>query len=519
MEHTQSLILIDAIALIYLESQIDHKQTSFNWIKSILDDFKQAKSDVITESGNINNVRNYIYAFEDKLEAGKLDTKYLLPELRTACGINTSMYDAIEMHLLQEYTEESRNQKIGYLRGQVKSNATFDKVLNEIQTDIFILKNGPRNLSLLKDTFYKIGNSANTFAQNLVEGKDPAVVSTWDFNNTSEDDADGIIANSLAIEDSGRAWKTGLQGLNLMFNGGFRSSKFLINLAKKNNAKSLINRMLIRHFCVYNTPILKDPTKNPTILVYTFEDPSSELVLYLFKNIWENQYGSYPKIDTASLTDGKIKEIRQYVVKELQKNGFNLIIKEVNPLKWNYAMLCHDVMKIKRQGCEVMVMSMDYLYKLPTTGIISGRSSIAGEDVRMLFENTRDAFCHDGTLVMTPHQLDGDAKRLDRTGVESFAKSVATKSYYIGSKSIDNAIDYSFVHNIVKFNNNLYMEIALDKYRDAGRTVPHKYHYCVYPFNPNGSILDDINGDIMASSVLGGGVIGSENENPAHALF
>ena len=34
-------------------------------------------------------------------------------------------------------------------------------------------------------------------------------------------------------------------------------------------------------------------------------------------------------------------------------------------------------------------------------------------------------------------------------------------------------------------------------------------------FNEKGSILDDVNGPIMASSVLGGGFIGSENENPS----
>lgn len=100
-----------------------------------------------------------------------------------------------------------------------------------------------------------------------------------------------------------------------------------------------------------------------------------------------------------------------------------------------------------------------------------------------------------------------------RDGKTDFVKELPGKGYYDGCRTIDNEVDLEIFSHIEKSNGKAYLTLQRGKHRINGVT-PAEYLYCVLPFQPDGGILDDINGPDTTRSKVGGGPIGTREEKP-----
>lgn len=115
---------------------------------------------------------------------------------------------------------------------------------------------------------------------------------------------------------------------------------------------------------------------------------------------------------------------------------------------------------------------------------------------------------------MTPHQLSTGAKQLVREGHTSdFVKEIANKGYYAGSGQIDQEVDLEIYIHIVKFNGYSWLTVQRGKHRIPGITKAEDL-FCVMKFEDVGTIPDDINGPDRSTRKVGGGPIGTKDENP-----
>ncbi|MFM7012734.1 MAG: DnaB family ATPase [Betaproteobacteria bacterium] len=518
MNNAQNNVIVAAISMLFHESHLDHTRTSFGWIAEIISKIKTGRNEAVTEGATLQEMKNLILTIPEYLQEGPLDAGLLLPLIRMACSVNMAMYEAIEMNILREFeSDEARGKFIAAQNKFIQANSNFDEVIDEISSAIYAARNGPKTTEHLRPLFETMRSGISEYERTLTDSRDPAIVSRFDTGDADTSEGNAAFAAAAKIGDVSKGYKLGWQALNAMFNGRIVKSKMIVNTALKNNGKSLIFNIMLRQFCAYNEPDLINPTKCPTVLVYTFEDTLAEKLLFIHRNIVENINGEMP--DLSYYANVSVDTLRVMVTEALAQNGWRVIFQEVKPLEWNYLRFCHDVNRYKRLGYEICLVATDYLMKIPTNGIVTSKFMTTGDDVRMMYENVRDSVCQDGTIFFTPHQMNTMAKRAVQSGIECTAKAFAGKDAYAGSQQIGNVMDYGICHAKNTFNNVEYMAIALDKYRVAGEVVPIANRYFLLPFNPKGSILDDVGKDNIASSVLGGGPIGSANEHPPHAVW
>jgi hypothetical protein len=129
---------------------------------------------------------------------------------------------------------------------------------------------------------------------------------------------------------------------------------------------------------------------------------------------------------------------------------------------------------------------------IPTTGCI--KDGPMGSDLRDLFRRVRNFGSSRKMLVVTPHQLSSDAKRLIRNGVPDveFVKEIANKGYYDGSTKLDQEIDLELYIHIAKNGKLKYLTIQRGKHR-LPTTIPEEEMYMLLPFPKKGPISHDIN--------------------------
>jgi hypothetical protein len=333
--------------------------------------------------------------------------------------------------------------------------------------------------------------------------KDPAIISDVDIGderNTSE-----VFREIKSVADGTSVMKTGWQGLNRMLQGGFREGDFCIIGALQHRYKTGFSLSLFKHLALYNTPSLRDVTKKPLLLRISFEDDITLNLQFLYQSLKENETG-----EKTILTNVTEEEMSSYVKQRLQATGFHVKLMRVDPTMWSYMSLCNLVIELESQGYEIKVLMVDYLSMLPTTGCSIGAM---GADVQDLFRRVR-MFCNPRRItVITPHQLSSEANQLIRDGRQDFVKEVAAKNYWEKSKGLSREVDLELIINIEKLNKKSYLAVQLGKHR-LTTIAPDKDRYIVLPFQDVGGILDDFGKQETTLLKIGGGAIGSGQENP-----
>ena len=503
------LILVKCITLLYRESMLVEKQeNSADLVRTILDTIKLPEYNL-----SINHDRDVLSSLKDTalyMCSNDLNQVYekeeLLQRLKVNTGSDTKIYEALEQGISKDMDEGSLKRTILGIRKFI--NDVFRE--NEI---VKIVKGASSELNFNRDKI----KSIRTFVSELVSKlepfqieatrKDPAIIGSVDVGDvTSLAEAyEGVkdLANNTSV------LKTGWQGINTMLQGGFQRGGFTVIGALQHKFKTGFSLTLFKQIALYNTPVMTTPGKKPCLVRISFEDSLLLNLQFLYQNLYENEHKQ--KADIRNVTPAFMAS---YVKEKLGATGYSIKLLRVDPSEWTYKDIQNYLLELEANGYEVHLLMLDYLAMIPTTGCIIGP---AGTDIRDLFRRMRNFCATRGIAVVSPHQLSSEAKQLIRDGHQDFVKQVAEKGYWDGSKRLDQEVDREIYINIEKMNGKSYLTIQRGKDR-LPTIIPDSDKYVVYEFGDLCPIPDDINGPASHRKKVGGGVVGSGEENPFFAF-
>lgn len=376
------LLLTKCITLLYRESMIpERSDSSADQVRTVLEQMKLPEVDL-----SVNRDRDTLVALKQSaLEMCENDKDHiyekteLLQRLKLNCQDDTLLYDSFAAGIDPEMSPAGVKNSVIAMRKSLQNHFRDQKtaeVLKKASSDFQFKREGIKNV---KQWIGEIIAQLEPFQidPNL---RDPAIIREVDLS-----DAVGVAAafNDVKDMDNGKGiLRTGWQDINDMFQGGIRDSDTVCVGALQHKYKTGFSLTLFKQFCLYNTPILKDPTKKPLLLRISFEDTIEMNLQFLYQSLIENETGQ------KALIKGKSgEEIGRYVYERLQATGFHVKLLEVDPTKWSYIQLCSYILDLEAQGYEIKLLMVDYLNMLPKTGCTQGAM---GDDIRDLFRRVRN---------------------------------------------------------------------------------------------------------------------------------
>lgn len=502
------LLLVKSITLLYRESLITgQSENSASLVRTAVENM-QIKDDGLTLSKS-NETLFSLKTTVLEMCSNPMDHEYekseLLQRLQMNCDDDTVLYQSLLQGLEPDMSEASLKRTVLNIRKSIQIHFREDKVDEIVAAASSEFKFKRDKIKDLGAWVSELRNKLETF-EHTVNAKDPAVV-----DSVSMEDAEAVqrIFASVKDEDNGTTvMKTGWQCVNRAIDGGYRESDTMCLLnALEHNYKTGTSLTIFKQIALYNTPVVKVTGRKPLLLRISFEDSIKMNFKYLYKNLRENETGEI--CTTDGVTD---VEMAQYVQAQLSKNGWSILLMEVNPHMWTYKDLCNKIISLEAEGYEVKLCMVDYLAKLPTTFCDQGP---AGNDIRNLFERVKAFMASRRTIFITPHQLSVVARQKVRDGVPDWLQTAPGSGLYTGSSQLAQVIDQEFFFHISKMNRASYLEIMRGKHRRVG-TTPDEYLYSVLKFVKNGVILDDIGKEDSSSRKVGAPSLGDGGGSAFH---
>lgn len=491
------LALTTVVTLAYRESLLPEEDSvSVELIRELLDLVKV--SDVNLGSGSdtdsISGIKNTAIDMCKMDEFTKYDKNDLLVRLRVNVGNDDKWYHALEKSINAQLEGVALLKSIATLRKKVKKFITQEKIgklLRETSNEWIFKQDKIENQEVFLSTFQeKLEKLTDTTSE-----KDAAIMDEVDFR--SPESLEAITTKIHEINTGVRIWKTGHQGLNDMFQGGFREGETIVVGALPHMDKTGTTLSIFKQLAIYNEPRVRKEGKRPTLVRLTFEDPMTSNIQYLYQNILFNETGEVVDAKKADPI-----EMARVVREKLTSRGFDIRMSYVNPSDWSFRSLFNYIIKLETEGADVQVLMVDYLSMIPTTGCKQGA---LGSDLQDLFKRVRN-FCRArGILFITPHQLSTQARELTKGQVsdETFLPTISNKGYWQDCKGLDREFDGSFlVHIIRKDNDVAYKAFCWDKHR-LPTIVEQSKKYFFMQFPGPMPIPDDIATECLAMRKIG----------------
>ena len=493
------LILQQAICLLFRESQLEKRQfTSKDLVKEVVGTVRvpEQMMDGDRYRETLVALRTTALYLADLPETAELSSEMLLHRIRVNVGYDTNLYDVfvdalrelssqeeIKKHVLR-YRDDLRSflrslhikevvkkyhTKISFGQQEVDWSRVVDELIEEIEP----LRNGSLGV-------------APEWLVDDIDLSDLAALEDAIERSLDENNADGMMS-------------CGWQGVNRMLGEEtyYRRGDFVVVGALQHNFKTGWMTNHIKHFALYNTPYMRDPSKKPLLVYLSTENSVKDNLISLYISLKENETN-----EPCDVRNVSPKEVARYVMEKLSVNGYHIKFQRVNPTEFTFRDLFDMVLKWESEGYEIHALLFDYLNMISKKGCAQGPM---GSDIRDLFRRVRNFMNPRGILFMTPHQLASDAKQLLRAGVtpENFVKEIANKGYWDSCRVIDQEVDLEIYIHIVKTAKGSFLTIQRGKHRKPTIT-PEKYLFCVLPFSPVGGIRDDILGEDTTLKKVGG---------------
>lgn len=484
------LILIKIITLLYCQSICERVRTRSSHLAiDIIDKLKLPETVTETDSG-----RNIIIALRETAlwlaghdDEAKFDFPSLLQRIRLNAMDDYTVFQAfadVEKYHELEQDElalvcESLQKELRYFLGQVGIRDAIHKAHREL----FYPKK-PVDLrkyveSLISDLeVYHDGWNGTTkkFVLNLMDMSNPE--SLAEVLERAKDDMQGK-----------GGFRSGWQCVNEMLGESqtFRRGMFVLIGALTHNYKSGFCHDLYRHFCLYNDPVLDDPTRKPLILYFSSENRAEEDLVRMYVALKENETGQ-----AVDVTMTPSSEMASYVARRLTERGYHTAMLRLDPSEFKASDLFEIVLEYEAKGYEVQAIVFDYLALINKAGIGVG-AGMTGEDTRMLMQKVRTFMSARNILFITPHQLSQEAMGKKREGIGDFVGEIAGKNYWDGSKRIANEADLEIFLDIVERNRKHYLAGHRGKHRTVKATPVAKRRWYL-PFEEIGYIPEDVNG-------------------------
>ena len=510
----KKLLLVKAITLLYRESQLkDSKDRSTQLVRAITDYARPPENVLVLdkEAALIDGLRNCALAMCVDGPGVEYEPVDLIQQIKLVTpeedeNVYNSLKDSIEAQL----TESSLKRSCVNIRKMLASFLREEKVKEIIGKASSLAKFQRDKIEDMSEFIAKLISELEPYTTD-VKTDDPAVVGTIDFSK--RETLVETFENVKKQEDGTSILRTGWKAINRMWRGGLRRGQETVIGALQHNFKTGFTLSLFRHIALYNKPYMYDPTKKPLLLRISFEDELESNMQFLYSSLIENATGRAPTTEEIAKLDPE--EIADFVIKGMSVNGYEIMLLRVDPSGWTYLNICNKILELEADGYEIHLLMIDYLNMIPKTGCTAGAQ---GQDVRDLFRRMRNFCAPRKIALVTPHQISSDAKRMYREGGSDFVKQLPGKGYWDSCTTIDNEVDLETYLHIEKHGGKAYLTVQRGKHRVTGKT-DDRYLYTALMFNGNGNILDDINrDDEVACTKVGGGPIGSGNEQPFFCL-
>lgn len=342
---------------------------------------------------------------------------------------------------------------------------------------------------LTKDDWIKINELISQKITDLNETNfDKAVVEA-----TGSDNPDSLkeVINQLKIETSPEGIiKTGLAGLNeaLYPDCGLRRGLMYMIEALTNRGKSFALAHLIASVPLYNKPVLRNKAKIPTVVLMSAEDSLGLIFKRMFELFITAKTGVKPDF-FASTTE----QVVETIIATFHENGWAFKFYRVNPSHDNIYEIMQRIRSLELKGHEIILGAYDYLAMADLQGC-SGESR--SDKLQNLYNRARNFFTSRGSIFLTPHQLNPDAKKFIREQDDDseiyFIRDVGGKSMTEGSTKLTNEVDCVLGIHVAKLQNNeCWFTGYVGKMRGEGAQETSRFF--IYPLCPTNGLVHDIN--------------------------
>lgn len=505
------LLLVKAITLVYRESVLGERdEGSDDLVRKVITSIKTPEVSIgITKDLEIiNSLKATATQMISQPRDHVFQKNLLLQQLKINCLSDESTYESFVAGINHEESIEETKQIILSLRGDLNTHFRHSKIEEVLSKNFSEFKFKRNTIKSIPKWISKLLTELEEF-QSLGKEKDPAIIEEVDISDV---DSVSKVYETVKIEnEGGGGFITGYQAINRMIGGKFRLGEQWGLYGLQHNYKTGFSLTLFKQICIYNTPVLRDPTKKPLLVRISFEDSLVLNFQYLYKNLWENETGKV--LSKKDISEMDFKVMSKYVTEKLSKTGFDVKLLFVNPSDWTYKDICNLVLKYESEGYEVQMVMVDYLTKISKEGCTQGA---LGQDVRNLFERVKAFMASKKILFITPHQLSGEAKNFIKDGYSDLVKRLPGAGMTADCRQIDQVIDGEIFFHIekIKAKKEAYFTVQGGKLRRIDQ-VDEDDKYCVYKFVRKGVILDDLNKTDSAMLKVGGTPIGemSEDEN------
>jgi hypothetical protein len=513
------LLLVHAITLLYRESQLKNLQeNSAVLVREIVQNIQSPEVNIGVnhEFEILQGLKQLAMAMCDAPQGYQYEAMELLQQIKVICAEEEILYEAFQDGIGNELSEQTLKRTCMNYQRTLIEFLKEEKVRAIMTKAASALKFGRNKITNMKAFIAEVCSQLEPYQIDSTV-RDPSIISSA---NTTDLESGKEVFKNVKDESAGTSvMRTGWQGLNRALDGGYRFGEEWVKAALEHNYKTGMDLSEFVDMALFNTPILKDPTKKAAMIRVSCEDTLQMNYQFIYKRligIDAQRRGILDQMTeevvSAMIAEKSEEELANYVHNALRVNGFECFFHHINPGLATYKTLQNFVVELEAQGYEVKLLSVDYLLKIPTTGC-DGTS--AGEPLRNMYERMAAHAKHHGYIFKTPHQISTDAKMMFREGRQGFVQLLVGGGYYAGSKQLGQVVDGELFQHIEQVNGKFYLTIQRGKHRkDQVRKTPFEHLYFVLEFHPVFGLLPDIEGADTTRKKVGGGVIGSTEETP-----
>jgi len=377
-------ILIKCITLIQREREIEESasDSSKDLIKTVISLYKDTNGKSLL-GGESNLVDDLKYLIIDMLNnPDNYDKTSLLESLEIILKDKPTLITVVDKTINTELTQAGLKRSVISIRNHLNNYYKEEEIKNIVSKASYKLATNRLDDESINDFTAKLITNLEALSVST-KTKDPGIVDEVDMHDVN------MVSRTMDSvkqfnEDTGKL-VTGWKSVNKMLNGGFRKGEQWVVSALQHNYKSGFVQSLFVQLATLNVPIMKDKSKKPLIVLFSFEDDMHIVTEFIYRYIYYNENNELP--DLTKVTGA---EVGEYITKKLSATGYHVKILRINPSEWSYKHMFNKILEYEASGFELHAIIIDYLSKLPTIGCVS--SGPTGTDVRDLFNRVRN-FC------------------------------------------------------------------------------------------------------------------------------
>lgn len=301
------------------------------------------------------------------------------------------------------------------------------------------------------------------------------------------------------------------QALNRMFgpSHGAAYGEFFCCAARSHNYKSGMLISMARGHCMYNKPP-DTGGKKPIILFISLENEIGENLIMLYREMYISIYHKEPE-------GFKDDEVAEFVMRELSKNGFHLIIRRTFGDVFGYREYVELVEKIEKCGnAKVVATYLDYI-TLCRCDEKNSENLVNAKLLQQMVGRFKDFAQHRDMFFATGLQLETEAERIAASGLTNRVKRF-TSAHLADSRGIKRELDMLiFLEIETNAAGQPWLTVAWNKHKYVHDT-PSSDKYFALPFQGSLGILDDLDGkdtsvqDIYAETAGSGDGSGGDSQ-------